>query len=80
MSVRETVANVFDSVAREQNRRIVPLRDDVPLIDIGLDSLCMAVIVARLESVLGRDPFGDSDEMQVPTTFGEFVAMYELVA
>ena len=77
MSVRETIVGVFTDVAQMQNRRLVPLTDDAALLELGLDSLSMAVIVARLEGSLGTDPFSGGDEVDIPTTFGEFVALYE---
>jgi acyl carrier protein len=52
----------------------------MPLLDLGLDSLSMAVIVTRLEGSLGVDPFSASDEVEIPETFGDFVALYEHAA
>lgn len=75
MDVRSEVSTQFREVARQQDRPLVDLCDDLPLADTGLDSLCLAIIVARLEDVLGVDPFATSDE--IPTTFGDFVALYE---
>ena len=43
----------------------------------GLDSMGFAVLVMRLDEVLGFDPFSESDEVVYPRTFGEFVAFYE---
>jgi acyl carrier protein len=77
MSVRDTVVTVFTDVAKQQDKPIVLLTDQVSLLDLGLDSLCMAIIVARLEGVLGIDPFSAADEVPIPTTFGDFVALYE---
>jgi acyl carrier protein len=77
MSVRETVLSVFSEVARAQNRQLAPLTDDLPLLDSGIDSLCLAVIVANLEGRLGTDPFSSAEDIGVPATFGEFVALYE---
>jgi hypothetical protein len=61
----------------EQKRKLAPLRDDLVLADSGLDSLCFAILVARLEDELGVDPFTASQEVYFPTTLGEFVALYE---
>ena len=49
------------------------------LLDCGLDSLCFAILVTRLEDELGFDPFATSDEVQFPVTFGDFVRFYERV-
>ena len=77
MSVRSTVLEQFAQVAKEQNKRIDLISDEVILLDSGLDSLCFAIIVARLEDDLGVDPFSAADELQFPRTIGEFVALYE---
>jgi acyl carrier protein len=80
MSVRGTVADVFTDIAKKQNRRVAALSDDVQLIDLGLDSLCLAIVVARLEGELGTDPSGSDYGVGIPATFGEFVALCENVA
>jgi hypothetical protein len=77
MTIHDTVAAVFTDVATAQNRRLAPLADNATLLDLGLDSLCLAIIVARLEGDLGIDPFSADDEVGIPATFGEFVALYE---
>jgi Phosphopantetheine attachment site len=64
-------------VAREHGKALAPLRDDLALIDSGLDSLGIAVLVARLEDKLGVDPFTSSDDVHFPVTFGDFVKVYE---
>jgi acyl carrier protein len=53
------------------------LRDDLVLLDSGLDSLGFAVLVARLEDRLGVDPFTASEDAQFPVTLGDFVKVYE---
>jgi acyl carrier protein len=80
MTVRDTVAAVFTDVARGQNKQLAPLTYDASLLELGLDSLCIAIIVARLEGEVGIDPFSTDDEVGIPATFGEFVALYEHVA
>jgi acyl carrier protein len=69
----------FRSVAKEQNKELPPLSDDLVLLDSDLDSLCFAVIVARLEDELGIDPFSASEDMEFPVTLGDFVKVYENV-
>jgi acyl carrier protein len=76
MSLRATIVTQFEHVAKEQQRKLAPLRDELKLLDSGLDSLSYAVIVARLEDALGVDPF-DADDMTFPVTFGDFVRLYE---
>jgi acyl carrier protein len=75
MSVKSTIASVFEDVAREQKRTLSPLSDDLKLLQSGLDSLSFALIVARLEDTLNLDPFESADSF--PVTFGEFVRLYE---
>jgi acyl carrier protein len=77
MSVRSTIESVFREVAREQQRRLPPLSDDLKLLQSGLDSLSFALIVARLEDQLGFDPFDTADLDGFPVTFRDFVRLYE---
>jgi len=75
MSVRSTITSLFEQVAREQQRQLLPLSDDLKLLQSGLDSLSFALIVARLEDALGFDPFETVEKF--PVTFGDFVRLYE---
>jgi len=77
MSVRSSITSLFEQVANDQQKQLVPLSDSLPLIDTGLDSLCMAIIVARMEDTLGVDPFSSDEEVLFPVTFGDFVRLYE---
>jgi acyl carrier protein len=80
MSVRSKVEEQFQQVAKEQDRELLPLSDEVKLVQSGLDSLSFAIIVARLEDTLGVDPFNTAEAMEFPVTFGDFVRLYEKVA
>jgi acyl carrier protein len=77
MTVRETIVSQFEQVAREQEKHLVSLADDTMLLESGLDSLCFAIVVARLEDELGVDPFQRAAEEKFPVTFGDFVKFYE---
>jgi acyl carrier protein len=77
MSTRSTIESIMVAVATENNVPFVKLQDDLPLLDTGLDSLCLAVIVARLEDKLGVDPFNTTEEMAFPVTLGDFINIYE---
>jgi acyl carrier protein len=78
MSVRSEVIALFQQLAEEHNRKLAPLADDLPLLESGLDSLCFAVMVARLEDVLGVDPFiAAGDDAPFPVTVGDFIKAYE---
>lgn len=77
MTIRTRIAMLFEEVVKEHGRHLEPLRDDLALLESGIDSLCLAVIVARLDDELGLDPFSAAEEVGMPTTFGQFVALYE---
>jgi len=77
MSVKGSVIAQFEQVAREQKKTLVPLSDDLVLLDSGLDSLCLAIIVARLEDALGVDPFDADADADFPVTVGDFIRLYE---
>jgi hypothetical protein len=80
VNVRKEIVTQFKQVAQEQNRRLAPLTDGLELLNAGLDSLCFAILVSRLEDSLGLDPFSASEDAQFPVTFGDFVNLYEHVA
>jgi acyl carrier protein len=77
MMVRLTITSQLAQIAEEQRIKLPPLTDDLILLDSGLDSLCFAILVARLEDTLGLDPFTTSDDVSFPVTLGDFVRIYE---
>lgn len=77
MSVRLKVVSAMRQVASEQERQLSALDDKTVLANSGLDSLCFAIIVARLEDELGVDPFTASEEVYFPVTLSDFVSLYE---
>lgn len=77
MSTRSIILSEFEAVAKEQGRELAPLSDDLELLDSGLDSLCFAIIVARLEDVLGCDPFNGDEAIDLPLTLNDFIRLYE---
>ena len=76
-NVRSTIVSQFEQVASEQSRKLAPLSDELVLMDSGLDSLCFAIVVARLEDSLGYDPFSVAEDARFPVTFGDFIKFYE---
>lgn len=54
--------------------------DDLALLQSGIDSLGFAILVTQLENELGYDPFTMMDEAVYPTSFSEFVEIYERYA
>jgi acyl carrier protein len=77
---RDEITNQVRIVAREQDKRLAPLTDELPLLDSGLDSLCFAILVTRLEDSLGVDPFATSESASFPVTLGDFINFYESAA
>jgi acyl carrier protein len=76
MSVRSDIVDQFTRVAQEHDKHIPKLDDEISLLECGLDSLCFAIVVTRLEDTLGVDPFSAENTL-FPVTFGEFVQLYE---
>ena len=80
MSMKLTIMSEIEKIAKEHNRSLAPLTDDLILLESGLDSLGFAVLVARLEDELGLDPFTTSEDIDFPVTLGDFVNVYENAA
>lgn len=80
MTTKLTILSEMRKVAEEQAKKLAPLSDDLVLLDSGLDSLCFAVLVARLEDKLGLDPFTAADDVAFPVTLGDFVKVYDRAA
>jgi hypothetical protein len=68
MSLRSTISGQMKAVASDQDKQLAPLSDDLVLLESGLDSLGFAILVARLEDVLGFDPFTISSDAYYPVT------------
>jgi acyl carrier protein len=77
MTVKSTILDMFKEVANEQSKPTVALDENLLLLESGLDSLCFAIIVARLEEKLGFDPFSANDNIEYPVTLGDMVRCYE---
>jgi acyl carrier protein len=80
MTVKLTIMSEMQQIAQEQDKELAPLSDDLVLLDSGFDSLCFAVLVARLEDKLGVDPFTQSDDTTFPVTLSDLVRTYENAA
>jgi acyl carrier protein len=78
--VRQAIISQFQAVAAAQEKQLRPLKDELVLLESGLDSLCFAIIVAELEDNLGLDPFSSAEDAYFPVTFGDFVRFYENAA
>ena len=62
MSIKLTIVEQMEQIAREHGKILAPLKEDLVLADCGLNSLGFAVLVARLEDRLGIDPFSAAEE------------------
>jgi acyl carrier protein len=80
MSVKATVISQIQQIAEDNKNSLPPLTDDLVLLDSGLDSLAIAVLVVRLEETLGFDPFTESNDIAYPVTLGDFIRFYEHAA
>lgn len=76
MDIRTLVYDQIKTVAEQQGKTIQTLGDNVHLLGSGLDSLCVAIIIASLDDNLKVDAFG-SDTVEIPTTMGDLVRIYE---
>ena len=80
MSARLTILNEIRAVAAEQDKTLAPLTDELPVARIrGSNSLCFAILVARLEDITGRDPFAAAGTSRYPKTVGDLIAFYDQV-
>jgi acyl carrier protein len=74
------VISEIEQIADQHHKKLAPLSEASVLINTGLDSLCFAVLIARLEDRLGIDPFSTSDAIDFPVTLGDLVRVYENAA
>jgi acyl carrier protein len=81
MTIRTTIMELIVEVAEQQHKKLAPLSDNLPLLESGLDSLCIAVLVALLDDRLGLDPFAEEDGTGgLPVTIGDLITLYENAA
>jgi acyl carrier protein len=80
MSIKKTIVSQMGEIAREQDKKLATLTDDLVLLESGLDSLSFAILVARLEDALGVDPFSAAEDLKFPVTLADFVRIYENAA
>jgi len=80
VSIQSTIVSQIEQIRGGAKKDLPALTDDLVLLDSGLDSLGIAVLVTRLEDVLGLDPFTESDITTPPVTLGEFIRVYENAA
>lgn len=77
MAMRDTILEMMTNIAQQQKKQLAPLRDDLELLRSGLDSLCIAILVAELDDEFGIDPLSSAEEHDLPVTVGDFIRLYE---
>jgi hypothetical protein len=80
MSIRSVILERIVLIAQQQDKPLAALSDDLPLMGSGLDSLCIAILVANLDDELELDPFAADDQVAFPVTLGDFIRFYENAA
>jgi acyl carrier protein len=79
VDIRTTIYHQVETVADQQRKSLPPLTDDLRMLESGLDSLCIAILIASLDDELNLNPF-DADDVEIPVTFGDLVRVYENAA
>ena len=77
MDLQKTLSEVINAVLAEDGLQHVDLIEETQLGEIGLDSLGFAIVIARLEKLVGYDPFTEGNVTQYPSTFGKFLEIYQ---
>jgi acyl carrier protein len=80
MDIRTSIVEQINLVAIRQKKTLAPLNERLPLLELGLDSLCLAILVASLDDELGIDPFSNGDGADFPVTLGDLFQLYEAAA
>jgi len=85
MSIKAIVISQLEQIRTASGKPYLlkdlpPLTEDLVLLDSGLDSLGVAILVTRLEDTLGFDPFTDAQMSAPPVTLGDFIRIYENAA
>ncbi len=72
--IRELFFTTFEM--QNEGLPLPQLDSGTVLLETGADSLCFAILVARLEEDLGFDPFSQSGEAYYPVTYQDFLNFY----
>jgi hypothetical protein len=68
MSAQSVILKRVSMIAEQQRKSLAPLADDLPLSGSGLDSLCLAIIVANLDDARGPNPLSTDEHVAFPVT------------
>lgn len=77
MDIKTVIVNTLSELLYEETGERTTLDENVVLLESGLDSLGLAVLIVRLEGLLGFDPFTISESPYYPRTLAEFIVFYE---
>ncbi|MGS2720413.1 acyl carrier protein [Paraglaciecola aestuariivivens] len=81
MNLEQQIKQAMQQVAELSDCTLIePIEANTLLLECGLDSLGYAMLVAQLEEDLGFDPFTELQIETYPSTFAEFLAIYQLAA
>ena len=80
MSIRSTILFEIQQLAENEGKKLPELADETAMLNLGLDSLAIAILVSRLEEVLNSDPFTAAEDVFYPVTLGDFIRTYERAA
>jgi acyl carrier protein len=80
MSIKADIISEILQLAEVEGKKLSPLTDDLILLESGMDSLMLAILVAHLEEKFGLDPFTSSDDIFYPVTLGDFIRAYEQIS
>jgi acyl carrier protein len=78
-SIRTTILSEIRQLAEADHKTVPELKDDLPMMDSGVDSLSLAILVTRLEEKLGLDPYTASEDIFYAVTLGDFIKAFENV-
>jgi acyl carrier protein len=81
VNLEQQIKQAMQQVAQLSDCTLVePIEPTTLLLECGLDSLGYAMLVAQLEEDLGFDPFTELEIDIYPSTFTEFLAIYQQCA
>lgn len=74
--LRQSIVDTINKVRTDSGRESLEVKDtDALMVELGLNSLDLAVLVVSLEKSLGVDPFRDGSG--TARTLGDLVTVYE---
>ena len=80
-NLEQQIRQAMQQVAELSDCQLVqPIEPTTLLLECGLDSLGYAMLVAQLEEDLGFDPFTELEIDIYPSTFTEFLGIYQQCA